>query len=339
LLLTRLRKWFAYGAATALPLCWLLAVIVPCSLANGFRPDNLLPCYAAVALMGGWAVDELLRRGPSKHTLVSAVRHLLAAAPVIACMAMAAVSAAYLLHDRLPLTVANLLPMPAIVQPRGWIILPILVGVGVLGLVLAIRASLRWRLGVLVAVTVVGMLGLMHLDQNFLSRQGRTGDGQRLVQFAHEARNAIGGDQFAVSRAEPLGTELYMGRWGTRVSEPEAVTADAGDPRADIIAAGKARQAIHWMGESSLPWLITCDRGLIELGAAIESSKGSVELKLGNAERRFNTLPDSLGNVVVATEPIVTANFGRVYLIRLDWRKLGTYEAQETWKNAVWTGY
>jgi hypothetical protein len=257
-------------------LCWIAAVVIPYSLVHGFRPDYLLPCYAAVALMGGWAVDEIARRGRGSGKLTGVLRHVFAAAPVIlgltvVCMGLAllypaeATELVERLLGRWPKVVESVrtsLAAPEASGPETWAMLVVAVVMGVVAPVVGVWASLKWRLRTVVAAAIVGMMGVVFLDTHFLSRHARAGDGERMLQFAREVRPLIDDEDFAVYRMGKLGTELYLGRFGRLIRLP-------GEQR--------PLDALNALGDT---WLLTCDRGLVELGAAQLDQAGDFTLPM-----------------------------------------------------------
>jgi len=350
MVLVRPRRWVSRNSPIGLPLCWIVAVVAPFSLTHGFRPDYLLPCYAAAALMGAWAIEEVLRRGPGAGAVVSRLRHLFAAAALVVAALLVVVPAMFCFHEYMPRFIAKNLKLPAHVAPETWWILAGLIPAGAAGLVIAVRASLRWRVRRVAVVAIVGMLGVMFVDRHMFSRHARTGDGERLMRFGKEARPVIGGDEFAVCRAEKLGTELYIGRFGRRIIDPQAagkMPADLRKAAAPDLPVGEAGSAKRraWVAVEILSkhheirWLVTCDRGLVELGAAEVDQDGPFKLKLAGRKVRFRPLPESLGEVAFSTEPIISQRWGRVYLIRLEAEKLGDRSAEKMYMRAVFTGH
>ncbi|MDY7009485.1 MAG: glycosyltransferase family 39 protein, partial [Planctomycetota bacterium] len=154
------RRWFVHKSPIFLPLCWILAVVVPFSLTHAFRPDYLLPCYAAVALMAAWAVEETYRLGRNAGVLTQILRHVIAAAPVVIGVALILLPLIYLYYDHMPRFIAKNIRMPSAVPAPTWWVLTGLAGLGVVVLVLAVRWSLQWRVRRVAAVAVVGMLGV-----------------------------------------------------------------------------------------------------------------------------------------------------------------------------------
>jgi 4-amino-4-deoxy-L-arabinose transferase-like glycosyltransferase len=307
-----LRRCFTRGSPTALPLCWILAVLVPFSVPHGFRPDYLLPCYAAVAIAGAWAVGRLQRLGPLRGRFGSALRHAFATMPLVAALLVFALPWVYLLHHLLPAELAEEVPMPAAVAPETWLLAA---GCGVVGaacVLLIVRSSLRWRLRRLTAVSVVAMVALIFLYTHFFSRHARTGDGEAMVWFVEHARPLVGDKPFAVYRVEKVAVEPLLGRFGQRVGcewEPSLTEEEV---------RRLSRATVEEINGSSPPWLFVTDRGLLELGAARASDQGEFRVRLDGGKQRFDMRPEELGRTVLRSRPIVYQHWGRIYLIRLD---------------------
>ncbi len=295
LLLTRFRLWFSRRGPISLPLCWVLAVVVPFSLTHAFRPDYLLPCYAAVALMAAWAVEEICRRGRNAGLLTQILRHVFTAAPVVIGAALILLPLIYLYYDYMPRFITNNIKMPSSVPAPTWWVLCGLIVLGAVVLVLAVRWSLQWRLRRVAAVAVVGMLGVIFIDRHMFSRHARTRDGEKMIMLARKAKTLIGEDEFAVHRAHKLAVELYLGRFGLW-AEP------SGTPDRKMWTADA-------LNRSDVPWLITCDRGLVRLGATKIIKSGGKEIEIMK--------PEDLGLVEAGTEPVISQKWGRIYLIRL----------------------
>jgi len=257
-----------------LPLCWILAVLVPFSLAHGFRPDYLLPCYAAAALMGAWAIEEIRRRRAGGGLAVRCLRHVFAAVPIVIGVGLIVIPPAYLLNDRLPSLLAGAIEVPEFMAAETPWIAAGLVPLGAAIVALAIVASLRWRIGLLAGLTVAGMLGVMFLNTHFISRHARVPDSETMIAFSRQVEPIIGRDDFAVFRAGKLCVELYLGRFGRPIRQQNELA--------------------ERLNRLDVPWLITCDRGLVEAGAA---------------------RPDP--HVCVSERPIVSQRWGRIYLIEI----------------------
>jgi len=321
-----------------IPLCWMAAVVLPFSFTHGFRHDYLLPGYAGGALMGGWAVAELGRRARDGLLCrtTSFVRHLLAGEAMVVCMLVVLVTAALLLHDRMPAWVTKNLNMPSIVADETWVIFGVLLVGGLIGLAAAIWASLAWRLRAVTAVVVVGMLGVMFVERHGIMRHANTGDGERLMRFGRQAARIIGEDDLAVARAGKLGTELYVGRFGLDVTDPDAIECcllNSPDVPADVPdAQRRAWAGVEMLRRSGRRWLVTSDKTLVELGAACPDADGEYRVRAGGEARRFDPQPQRLGQIVLRTDrPIRSQRWGTVYLIRLDrdrldeWMHAGLY--------------
>jgi hypothetical protein len=178
------------------------------------------------------------------------------------------------------------------------------------------------------------MLGINALATHMTNPAARTGDGEKIVAFNRRARRIIGDDPYGVYRMDKMGAEVYMGRWA-RLDLDEAADPRAGAERADV------------------PWLITCDRGLVEMGLSLgpledlevetvrrrlaeaDIDPASVALagdaeearaRIGRRAYRCRhgqraglhvVLPEMLGQVVVTGRPVRSQRWGRAYLIRL----------------------
>ena len=301
LAVTPLRQWFSRRGPICLPLCWMIAVVVPFSLAHGFRPDYLLPCYPAGAILGAWGVERVLRGRRGGRAMVRALRHVFGAVAIATSLAVGAIAAGYAFRDHLGERIAGVLRTPSVVMPGTWWVVHALVLLGLGGAVLATLWSLQWRLRRVVAVAMIAMIGLNFLHTHLLSRHARTGDGEAMIAFSRQARPIVGDREIAVFRTASLSVELYLGRLGVRANGVEALNL------------------------STPAWLVTCDRGLAELGACCEDPTASYVLKVwehsagGPRTRkvRLRTLPEDLGIVRATSRPIVSQNWGRIHLIEL----------------------
>ncbi len=300
LALVRPRRWFRRRGPIGVPLAWTVGVVLPFSLTAGFRPDYLLPCFPAGAMMAAWAVEETRRRGGLDRAS-AVLRHVIAAASVTVGLAVAVLAAGYLLRGHLGGALADALDPPyrrhAATRAALWVLVP----GGLACIVLAVRWSLRWRLGRVAGVAVVGMLGVAFFSTHLLSRHARTGDGEIMRRFALRARPIVGDDGFLVLRAEKLSVELYLGRLGTHV------------------------RSLEHLNRTGHPWLITCDRGLCGMGSCRPDPNGAyvaevfVDTPAGPAERkqRYAIVAEDFGRDVLASEPVFSQNWGRIHLIRL----------------------
>lgn len=277
------------------PLAWVTAVVGLFSIPHGFRPDYLLPCYAGWALLAGWAamtVHRALAAGAAGR-VERAGRHVIAAGPIVLGLLLTAVAAAYLLNGRLPEEAREWLPLPAGWSGSArWVLLALLVG-GLAAVPLAVRLSLRRRVLANVVLMLPLALAVLYVDTHHFGRHARTGDGQRMLQFARRMSEVVNGDRFGVHATDKLSVELYLGR--------------AGEELRDVAAINDRRP----------PWFVTTDRGLVDLGAYRRNRNGSFTLRTAEGKVRLDTLPGELGEVLLQTEPIVYQRWGRVYLIRL----------------------
>ena len=325
------RRTLGRHSPLIIPLCWIVAVVLPFSLTHGFRHDYLLPCYAGGALMGGWAVEQLLRRRElaadgKANRLESLVRHLLAAGALAICALLVVVPLGLLLHDHMPRWVTKNLELPSIVAPQTSAVFFGLIILGAIGVALTIWTSLTWRIRALTAVSVVGMLGVMFIERHAVMRHANTGDGERLMRFGRGAAEIVGDDEFAIARGAKLGTELYIGRFGLDVIDEANLNRVLTEWPAPADAAAQARRAwaaVTMLRDSRLPWLVTSDKSLVELGGTEVDTDGPYQVRADGRSRRFAPRPQWLGEVVLQTDqPIRSQRWGRVYLIRLDRGKL-----------------
>ena len=295
LVLVPLRQWFSRRGPLWLSLCWILAVVVPFSIAHGFRPDYLLPCYAAVALMGAWAVHCLAGAEPRGKFRLSMVRHLFAAAPVIAGSLLVALPVLYFLSPHLAHPV---LAVPETVAPATRWALAALPAAGIVILLLAVRASLGWRIRRLAWLAVLALPGVMFIKTHVLSEQARTLDGEKMIAFARAVRPVVRDDQFAVFRIEHACVPLYLGRFGVQITSSPDLAKE--------------------LNASDIRWLIISDRGLVEAGAADPNPAGPYRLECRDAHYAFDPQPELLGSVRVRSDnPILLQDFGRLYLIEV----------------------
>ncbi|MDY7011250.1 MAG: hypothetical protein SVV80_10940, partial [Planctomycetota bacterium] len=221
--------------------------------------------------------------------------HVIAAAPVVIGVALILLPLIYLYYDHMPRFIAKNIRMPSAVPAPTWWVLTGLTGLGVVVLVLAVRWSLQWRVRRVAAVAVVGMLGVIFIDRHMFSRHARTRDGEKMVALARKAKTIIGKDEFAVHRAHKLAVELYLGRFG-RWAKPH------GSP-------GPNLWTVNLLNNSDIPWLITCDEGLIRLGATKIVNVGGVPTEI--------MMPEDLGLVEARSRPVISQGWRRIYLIRL----------------------
>ena len=288
-------RWFTRRGPFALPLVWVIAFVLPYSLSHGFRPDYLLPCYVGLALMGAWAVSEVARRGRVAGRGVGFLRHAIAAGPVVIGLGLIVVPAMYVYAE--PLGSYVDLPLPYNPGVGVWFGMLLLIPMGAIILAGGIIASLRWKLHTVAALACVGMLGVSFINVHMISRHARTGDGAKMRSFALRAKSVIGDDDYAVLKAEKLMPELYLGRFSDHLA--------------------RERPSVLALNDNDIPWLITCDRGLVELGAATESSRAPFKMEMAGVDRRYATHPAQFGLVVLTGGMVEEDEWGRIYLIRL----------------------
>jgi len=339
------RRWFSRQSPLLLPLCWIISVVLPFSLTYSARHDYLLPCYPAGALMGGWAIEEISRRiaVSRKDRLTSAVRHAIAATGIVICALLILAPLALLFNQYAPGIVRKNLRVPPIIEPETWWIFALLAPAGVIGLLVTIRWSLRWNLGRLTAVIVLGMLAVMFVERHAIARQSRTGDGEKLKRFASTVRRTIGDAPFAGFQIDKLGTELYVGRFAIRIEDPPVIPGrsqvieysdDGLDP-----AHRRARSALRRLRESQASWLITCEKGLVSLGAAQEDQRGRYVLRISGKKVAFVTDPHLFGTLICASEPVISQRWGKALLIKIDPSKLQSSIERKIFMHAKTPGW
>ncbi len=294
-----LRRWLTRRSPIALPTWWILTVLLAFGVSRGFRPDYLLPCYVGVALLAGWAVAEMSRPERYAGRVGKHVRRIAQAVPFVLAAALLVIPPLYVFHRFLPASWTEVIPLPPQCLPGTWMILSVLPTVGVVLLWLSVRAVRRKRLGLTVAVTCLGMLGVLFCNAHLLTRQARTGDGEVMLHFARDAQPIVGEEAFLVYAAGKLGTEVYLGRFGRWLkASPEAVLEDLRRPPER--------------------WLITSDIGLLHLGAYEDDPAGEVAFQRAGTTRRSRMCPQDLGRVAVrSVAPIRFEKWGRIYLIKL----------------------
>jgi hypothetical protein len=124
--------------------------------------------------------------------------------------------------------------------------------------------------------------------------------------FAQRARQIVGDDRVATFWTDSLCVRPYLGRLGPLLARP-------GAPKALPIQ-------IHMkdLASNGVRWLITCDRGLVEMGQFREVAEGNYKIRIGDKVRTFRTMPELLSDgQVVHSEPILAKYWGRLCLIRL----------------------
>ncbi len=296
LAVTRLAGWCAaalyYRSPTALPLWWTLTVMIAFGIPAGFRPDYLLPCYPAAALLAGWAVMELSR--PERYAAGVGVHlaRICRLVPFVPAAGVILIAAGYLFAGESP----SWLPEPARIAGSTWYLLAIVLAGGIVAVILAVGGAVRKHMGLSVAAACVAMLGMLFCYTHFFRRQARYGDGDTICRFARRVSAVIGDDDFVMYGADKTGLEAYLGRFGRR-------------------AGGLGTAGLLEGGER---WLLTTDRGLLGLGAYRKDPAGPYEIELHTGDRRFRTRPGELGTVRAASDrPLAFEDWGKMYLVRL----------------------
>jgi 4-amino-4-deoxy-L-arabinose transferase-like glycosyltransferase len=303
------RRWFRSDSPVWLPLSWVVAVVGLFSLAHGFRADYLLPCYPAVAMMGAWAIQRVYEQGPSGGKFVRLLRHVFAGGAITAASVLILLPCALVFHDHMPRGIQKNIHIPAAITPLTWNVLTWLIPAGAILIVLTVIFSLRWQVRRVAVTAMLAMLGVQFLDTHVISRHAQIGDGERMIEFARQSREILHGERPLVYQCEKFVTEPYLGEFGIRLHEMEI------EGKRDVPK--ETREVLAGVNASSSRWLITCDHALVELGAAKPADKGPYQLKVRKQDVSFQTMPQELGEVRCASEPIQSQKWGRIYLIEV----------------------
>jgi 4-amino-4-deoxy-L-arabinose transferase-like glycosyltransferase len=295
-LLDVIASWLGRRSPIALPMWWIVTVVLAFAIPAGFRADYLFPCYPAVALLAGWAARELMRSdryaaGVGKH-----LRRICQAAPLVIGAAAFAAAALYLaLGGRV-----DWLPLPDVIVAGTWTLLAVVLVVALAAFTLGIAGIRRGRLGLSIAGCALGMLAVTFCYSHLWSKQARTGDGEVLVGFASRIKPVIGDQPFANITTLKTGVDAYMGRFGW-------------DPRP---ASGGAIAALN---ASDVRYAVVCDRTLIGLGFyRPDGAARTYRIKLDGTKTFFDTAPEALGRVVIrSAEPFEMEDWGHLYLVEL----------------------
>ena len=296
MLLVRPRRWIVGRSPLRLPLCWIVAVVLPFCLSKGFRPDYLAPCYAGLALLAGWGIDHLARIG-AQAGRASVARHIMGAAAVGGAAMLVLLPLNLAIHPYLPHEMREVIHVPEQMPAVSRAIALSLPLAGAVLLWAAIRASLRWRIPIVAGLTVLAMIGILFLDRHVHSRHATDRDGQAMKDFADMIRPIIKGDSYAICQAENACVPIYLGRFGQRIAPADA--------EADLNA-------------TNCRWLVISDKGLAAAGAARIDPNGTYTYRIRRRQYRFTTQPDQFGIVrAVNSHDIEAYEFGRLFLVEL----------------------
>jgi hypothetical protein len=134
-----------------------------------------------------------------------------------------------------------------------------------------------------------------------------------MIDFARNVRRILGQDEFAVYRAERIGAEVYLGRFGRRIAYPREWDGPGKqvDPRNIAKPDGEhdVSGAVEVLAKRRERWLITCDWGVVELGARKTMQDGPRQV--------MASLPHELGEIRLVGDRVVSASWGQLYLIEL----------------------
>ena len=305
--LVPVRRWLSRKGPIALPLMWIVIVLCAFAIPHGFRPDYLLPCYAAVALLAGWAACELARPERWNHRVAKHLRRICQAVPFVLAAGLVAIPLAYFFHEFLPAKIAKSISMPPSMLDGTWYILAVLPSAGLLVLVAGIWAICRKRMGLTVAAVCVGMLGVLFCNSHLFTRHARTGDGDVMVDFGRYITPIVKDDPFVLYGSTKLGVESNVGRFGRQIDD---IPGKAGTLSGE--------QVIDEINKSDFRWLVVSDYGLISMGAYSAEPQGQYKVKVDGVKHRFMPRPQDIGQVVAkSTAPIKFENWGTIYLIEV----------------------
>ncbi len=308
------RRWLSRRGPIALPLTWIIVVLAAFGVPKGFRPDYLLPCYPAVALLAGWAACELARPEKWDHRVSKHFRRICQAVPFVLAAGLIVVPLMYFFHEYLPAKLGRSLPVPPGMLRSTWYLLGALPGIGILLIAAGVWAIRRRSMSLTVTAVCVGMLGLLFCYCHLFSRHARTGDGDSMIQFAGQVQPVIQNEPFVLYAANKLGVESYIGRFGRQIEyvpqEKQRLS-----PEQVISAINNNNN-----NSSEFRWLITSDRGLVHLGAYADpkESTGPFRLKINGVKYNFLLRPQDLGRVAArSVSAIQFEKWGRIYLIEV----------------------
>lgn len=300
LFLVPVRRWLGRKSPIALLLCWIVAVVLAFAIPAGFRPDYLLPCYPAVALLAAWATEEFTKPARYDGKGGRHLRRICQAAALVLAAGLVLLPAMYLLADASP-AMAKRLAIPPHLASGTWVIVAALPVAGLAGAFVWVRAVRAKTFLPMAAIACAGMIGVSFFYTHFWSRDARSGDGETMRQFAREIQPILGQDDFAIYNAQKLCTEVFLGRFGTWLG-------------------ALPQDVVRYLQTPQQRWLITSDFGLVALGAYDTDPAGDVKYK--NEEKgtalRCRVRPQDMGVLRVRSpEPIEFEEWGRIYLIEL----------------------
>ncbi len=294
------RRWLRRHSPIALLVCWIVAVVVAFTIPAGFRPDYLLPCYPAVALLAAWATEEFTRPDRYFGKVSLHLRRICQAASLVLACCLVLLPAVYLLADHAP-SLAKHLKLPARIVPGTWAMVAALPVAGLACVWVWARSVKRKTFLPAAVIACVGMIGVSFFYTHFWSRDARSGDGDTMQQFARDMEQVVGRDDFALYNAQKLCTEVHLGRFGKWIDSSPA-------------------RVVNYLQTRQQRWLVVSDYGLIALGAYDADPTGDVKFKNHQTNQVLlcRARPGDLGTLRLRSDhPIEFEKWGRIYLIEL----------------------
>lgn len=290
-----IRRWLKFNSPIALPLWWIITVLIAFGIPRGFRPDYLMPCYPAIALLAAWVADNIMKRKNIARPAIKHLRRICFCVPVVLGVGLFVTAILYIGEMIFPEVLSDFVKLPARMGIMVWYSLAIIPTLAIIAILLSVFAIRRRNMHSIAVITCFCMLGVIFLYSHLWSRAARSGDGDTMVNFCNTIRPVVGNDKFLICRASKLGPEVYLGRM-----EPDLQNTQ------QLVAQGHPK------------WLITSDRGLVHLGA-FRADKNGIGVVLRDGKKlRFAPMPQDLGHLREhTTMPVRYEYWGRLYLIEL----------------------
>jgi len=290
-----IRKWLKFNSPIALPLWWIITVLIAFGVPRGFRPDYLFPCYPAIALLAAWVTDNILKRENISRPAIKHLQRICFSVPFVLSIGLFATAVLYIGEMNFPDALSDFAKQPARMGVMVWYVLAMIPTLAILAIGLSIWAIKTRNMPRIAVITCFCMLGVIFLYSHLWSRAARSGDGDTMVNFCSTIKPIIGEDKFIICRASKLGPEVYLGRMEPGVQNAPPLV-EQGHPK----------------------WLIISDRGLVHLGAFKVAENGPAVVLRGGKKIRFIPMPHDLGQLRFHTSmPIRYEYWGKLYLIEL----------------------
>ena len=290
-----LRKWLKFYSPIALPLWWIITVLIAFGIPRGFRPDYLMPCYPAIALLAAWVADNILKSQNTSRPAIRYLRRICFSVPFVLSAGLFITAGLYISKLVFPDAMSSVIKLPARMEIMQWYTMATIPTLAIIAIVMSILAIKHRSMHHIVIITCFCMLGVIFLYSHLWSRAARSGDGDTMIEFCSTIKPIVGEDKFMICYADKLGPEVYLGRMEAGVQKVEQLTAQ-GHPK----------------------WLIISDRGLVHLGAFKANENGPAVISQKGKKFRFVPTPHDLGTLKIRTElPIRFEYWGKLYLIEL----------------------